>query len=152
MSDGRRGHDNQSLGLTEALARRAPVRTVDVPVRGGASGAVASLAGRPPGPAPSLVLGAGHATHLALIIAARRQRARSVVLMNPSLPRALFDLCLVPVHDGVAEGGNVLLSLGALNRLRPSRERDPQQSLSWWAAPPGTTGGHGTPSSGRCVR
>ena len=49
--------------------------------------------------------------------------------MNPSLPQRLFDLCIVPAHDGVAEGGNVLLSLGALNRVRPSPARGSREGL-----------------------
>lgn len=128
LSDGRRGHDNQSLGLVEALARTVSVDCVLVPLPGAVSGALDVLA--PRGRAtPSLVVGAGHATHFALIVAARRYRARSVVLMNPSLPRRLFDLCIVPVHDRVGAASNVLLSLGALNRMRPSTARDPHAAL-----------------------
>jgi mitochondrial fission protein ELM1 len=49
--------------------------------------------------------------------------------MNPTLPRRLFDLCVLPIHDGVAEGGNVMLSLGALNRILPSDRRDARAAL-----------------------
>jgi mitochondrial fission protein ELM1 len=80
-------------------------------------------------PRTRVCVGAGHGTHLALIISARRAGARSVVLMKPSLPRSLFDLCIVPRHDGVQEGGNVLNSLGVLNRMRPDGARDPDQAL-----------------------
>jgi len=129
LSDGRRGHDNQSLGLIEALARIAAVETVEVAVRSGPSGALRALAPAAPASRPALVVGAGHATHPALLLAARRHRARSVVLMKPSLPLALFDLCIVPVHDGVSARDNVITSLGALNRVRPAPEREPGAGL-----------------------
>lgn len=119
LSDGRRGHDNQSLGLVESLQRLVAVHCTQVSVSGTIAGALGALAARGRR-RPSLVVGAGHATHLALIAAAHRYRARSVVLMNPSLPRRLFDLCIVPRHDGIVSGGNVLLSLGALNRMQPA--------------------------------
>ncbi len=127
LSDGRRGHDNQSLGLLDALARLVPVNAQEVAVHG--IGTLRALSREISGAAPALVVGAGHRTHLPLIVAARRHRARSVVLMNPSLPRRLFDLCLVPAHDGVSEGANVLVSLGALNRIRPSERHDPTSAL-----------------------
>ena len=81
--------------------------------------AAAARLARHPLPCVQLVVGAGHGTHLPMLVVARRTGARSVVLMNPSLPRALFDLCVVPEHDGVRAGPGVFLSLGALNRIRP---------------------------------
>jgi len=130
LSDARRGHDNQSQGLVDALSRHSAVICADIPVNGGLAGAVRALVQPSPDQPPALVLGAGHATHLALLITARRHRARSIVLMNPSVPRSLFDLCIIPRHDGVPEGGNVLLSLGALNRVQPGPgPRDPAVGL-----------------------
>lgn len=128
LSDGRRGHDNQSLGLVEALARLVSVDCTPVHTPRALHGALASLAVRER-PRPSLLIGAGHATHLALLVAAHRHRARSIVLMSPSLPRRLFDLCIVPEHDAVPASDNVLPSLGALNRIRPCAERDPLEAL-----------------------
>ena len=80
-------------------------------------------------PPPALIVGAGHATHAGLIIGAWRHRARSIVLMNPSLPRMLFDLCIVPEHDGVKPRANVLQSLGALKRIQAATRRDPKLAL-----------------------
>lgn len=127
LSDGRRGHDNQSLGLVDALSRITRVASRDVPVRGTFFTAARML--RSAVSRPALVLGAGHGTHVSLLAAALRHGARSVVLMNPSLPRSLFDLCIIPQHDGVPEGGNVMLSLGALNRVLPSVRRGSREGL-----------------------
>jgi mitochondrial fission protein ELM1 len=121
VSDGKAGHLNQSLGLAEALERlrrSCIISTVDA-----VSGAAALLRGRPAQlPAPDLLIGAGHGTHLSLL--RWRGSARSVVLMRPSLPRRLFDLCIEPRHDGGAEGPRRWLSDGPLNRMRPALQRD----------------------------
>ena len=122
LSDGRAGHDNQSLGLIDALSRLQRVEALTVKLNGGWHGARQVLGQRPPRPA--LIIGAGHATHGALIVGAWRHCARSIVLMNPSLPCALFDLCIIPEHDGVRPRPKVMQSLGALNRIQVSTQRD----------------------------
>jgi len=117
LSDGRPGHDSQSRGLVEALARRVPLRCADVPV----PGLWRTLLGRLPwpeaSPPPDLLVAAGHATHLPLLVTCRRHGGRSVVLMRPSLPTSWFDLCLVPEHDGIAESAHVLLTRGSVNSV-----------------------------------
>ena len=123
LSDGRAGHDNQSLGLVDALSRLHRVDVLTVKVNGGWHGAQQVLSQRTPRPA--VIIGAGHATHGALVIGAWRHHARSIVLMNPSLPCALFDLCIIPEHDGVRPRPNVMQSLGALNRIQANTQRDP---------------------------
>ena len=129
LSDLRAGHDNQSLGLVDAIARRHPVNDITIEVRGIWHGIRQVLAAGKSGPPPALVIGAGHSTHAGLIFGARRHRARSIVLMNPSLPYGLFDLCIVPEHDGVRAHANVLHSFGALNRIQASTRRDPELAL-----------------------
>jgi mitochondrial fission protein ELM1 len=128
ICDGKRGHENQSLGLAEALARRAPVTRQDLTVSGRGilgSGALA----RQSAPQTDLVLGAGHATHPGVLRTARARSARSVILMKPSLPRSWFDLCIVPEHDGIDEDDHTWLSLGALNPVRPAAQKDPRLVL-----------------------
>jgi hypothetical protein len=49
--------------------------------------------------------------------------------MTPSLPCALFDLCIVPAHDRVRERNNILQSSGALNRIKPSTQRESKLAL-----------------------
>ncbi len=86
----------------------------------------------PPGqglPAPDLILGAGHGTHLALLAARRARGGRAIVLMRPSLPLACFDLCLVPEHDNVADSEHLLTTRGPLNAAEPSQRHRPERGL-----------------------
>src|SRR5690606_19667671 len=120
LSDGRPGHENQSVGLAEALRRRtgASVECVRWPAGAGLFKRIGlARAGGEGG--VDLLIGAGHGTHLPLLAAARKFGARSVVIMKPSLPRGLFDLCVVPRHDLAvpADSGNVVVTRGALNRI-----------------------------------
>lgn len=129
LSDGRAGHDNQSLGLVEALSRQHAVNAVTIDANGAWRGARNILGRTTSSARPQLIIGAGHATHAALIMGAWRYRARSIVMMTPSLPYALFDLCIVPEHDGVQQRANIVYSNGALNRIQVSTDRTPTLAL-----------------------
>jgi mitochondrial fission protein ELM1 len=128
VSDGKPGHANQSLGLAEALARSRAGTTIHILPAMSATRALLALSlKRGPGsdlPSPDLIIGAGHATHLTLLTARRARGGRTIVLMKPSLPRRVFDLCLIPEHDGVAPGARTLITEGALNRIRPMPHDD----------------------------
>lgn len=132
VSDGKPGHVNQSQGLAEALARITAAEIHILPALSAWRAALALLFRRSPGkafPEPSLIVGAGHATHMTLLAASRAHGGRAVVLMKPSLPRRWFDLCILPRHDGIAADASTLVTEGALNRIRPATDRDPQQGL-----------------------
>jgi len=122
--DGKPGHDRQTAGLLAALARRRPLEVFDFEARDCGVAWWHPLLRRLPAalarrPAPALVVGAGHACELPVVAVRRAHRARAVYLMKPSLPPALFDLCLVPRHDGLAAGPHVELTQGVLNDLVP---------------------------------
>jgi mitochondrial fission protein ELM1 len=122
FSDGKAGHDNQSLGLAEALAREVPCEIHSVMPIGAATALIGLASGQTPAyapyPDPDLILGAGHATHLSMLTARRSRGGRIVVMMTPTLPKRLFDLCLIPEHDKPRAADNVVVTLGALNRVR----------------------------------
>ena len=133
LGDGKPGHENQSLGLAAALARRVPCSIHRIPLgahRGWWSRMRAADAAAAPLPKPDLVIGAGHACHLSLLRLSRRHGAMSVVLMRPSLPLRWFDLCIAPRHDfpAAAAGPRLLLTRGALNRIE-STTRDRRGGL-----------------------
>lgn len=133
--DGKPGHENQSLGLIEAL-ERCTNRDLEVhhlpvsnkyPARLLGHGHRGRLLRLPP---PHLLIGAGHATHMVLWRSRRRFGGRSVVLMKPSLPLRCFDLCLIPdVHQVEADSQHVLLTQGVLNRIRPSSQQQSDHAL-----------------------
>lgn len=122
LSDGRPGHENQSMGLAEALRRRcgASVELVRFAETDSLSRRIALASARAPGaPPPHLLIAAGHRTHLPLWFAGRRLAARTVIVMKPTLPSWFFDLCLVPRHDlrRPTDRARLIATFGALNRL-----------------------------------
>lgn len=67
---------------------------------------------------PSLIVGTGHRTHLAILAASRRFDAPSVVIMKPTIPSAFFDLCFIPEHDSPGtSANNIVATSGMLNLL-----------------------------------
>ena len=121
LSDGRPGHENQTMGLAQALSRRTGARIELVHIKG--DGYLAryrkAVAHTPGSAAPQLLIGAGHATHLPVLFASRRFGARGVIVMKPTWPLWWFDLCLVPGHDlrAAKECRGIVRTHGALNRI-----------------------------------
>lgn len=122
--DGKAGHEAQTLGLVQALARRCKVEFVDFEVPGRWKAAWSWLTGRfsagAERPAADLIIGAGHRTHFSLLAARRACGGKVVVLMQPSLPASLFDLCLIPQHDAPCPAANVIETIGVLNPMQPA--------------------------------
>jgi uncharacterized protein len=126
FTDGKRGHENQTQGLLDALRRLVPVEETTlagVETKGQRLNAL--LKRFPEGnnlPRPDLLVGAGRQTHWPLFAAKRATGARSIVLMRPSpwLQRR-FDLCLVPSHDEV-QAPNIVPTQGALTAIQPGGE------------------------------
>lgn len=65
----------------------------------------------------SIIIGTGHRTHFGLIIYRWLYRAKTIVIMKPSLPKSWFNYCIIPRHDEVLEQGNVIVTEGAMNSL-----------------------------------
>lgn len=122
LADGKPGHENQSLGLIEAIERLTPIEVEKTRITKRGLGGLLGL----PAPTrrPSLIVGAGHRTHLPMIALSRRTDAPCVLLMKPSIPASFFDQCIIPEHDlgKRAAGPNVIVSKGALNRVPPLQE------------------------------
>ena len=134
LLDGRSGHENQVIGLTEAIARRVSVQAFDITIAQSLRGLRSLIPGRlsfaKTLPAPDLLIGAGHATHLPLLTCQKQFGGQTVVVMKPSLPTALFNLCLIPAHDNlIFQPHNVIRTEGALNRIEPSAEHDSSKGL-----------------------
>lgn len=127
ISDGKPGHVNQSKGLAEALVRRNPALAVEVRPPLSVFNALSLLiksmffGGASPSMKPTaLVLAAGHKTHWTALALGRFFKAKTVVLMKPSLPISWFDQCVIPEHDLLDVDqlpANVIQTRGALNRV-----------------------------------
>lgn len=133
LLDGKAGHENQTAGLLQALRSLRPVAAYELrTVRSLPSAAAALLSWFPWAdtlPDPDLIIGAGQATHVALLAARRARGGRSVVLMRPALPVTWYDLCLIPAHDRPPPAANVVVTHGVLNRIRPGAAKDPHKGL-----------------------
>ncbi len=133
LSDRKAGHDNQSLGLAEALAREVACQIYSITPFSAATALMYLATGQTSAygsyPNPDLILGAGHATHFSMLAARRSRGGRVVVLMAPTLPKRLFDLCLIPEHDKPEAAENVVVTRGALNRVRPCSEKEASLGL-----------------------
>jgi len=133
FSDGKAGHDAQSLGLVQALQAQTNVAVFTVPLQDSASGLWPWLSGCYPRgaalPAPHLLIGAGHKTHFHMLAARRRWGGRIILCMKPSLPLSWFDLCLIPEHDAPPRAANVLVTSGVLNRVRSGGRHDANTGL-----------------------
>ena len=122
IGDGKPGHENQSLGLAEAMQRHAAcdIYRISIAGKGGIVGRIRAVFAQSSGlPKPDFIIAAGHATHLALLCLARKHQAKSIVLMRPSLPLRCFDLCIAPHHDFPKKPTrkNLILTRGAINRV-----------------------------------
>ena len=133
ISDGKRGHLSQSSGLIKALRRCVPLTVYQVTapplIRSLVSCVTRNTGWARDLPAPQVVIGAGHATHAAILAVRRTYRARVVVLMRPSLPLGWFDYCLVPAHDDPPGRDGVIVTMGAVNPMQAGQDHDPGRGL-----------------------
>lgn len=133
FTDGKRGHENQTLGLVKALETMVSVETANLPQSDTNGNILNWMRGVfKPGEnlaKPDLLLGAGRRTHLPLLAAKRSLGAPALVLMLPApWLRPHFDLCLVPEHDG-AKASNILHTCGTLNAVIPRGMHNPKFGL-----------------------
>nr|WP_321465032.1 ELM1/GtrOC1 family putative glycosyltransferase [uncultured Desulfobulbus sp.] len=120
VRDGRPGHEKQSLGIVAALTRRYGVEQREVRVEPGYKAlckSVSLLVGALPldlaGFKPDFIIGAGSHTHFPILALQKRLGGRTIVCMSPmKVIRNRFDLCCIPRHDEMREGGNILLTDG----------------------------------------
>lgn len=133
FTDGKLGHEKQTLGLVQALSRQTSVSSYHLRAMRGIRQWVDLLARRfPQGdqlPAPDILVATGHATHIALLAARRSRGGKAVVLMKPSLPTMCFDLCLIPEHDQPTPTVNVIMTRGVLNNVIPVAKKDSRTGL-----------------------
>lgn len=133
LTDGKPGHQSQSLGLVRSLKRKMPCQCYDIPVKGRWQPLFDLFSATWPAgrglPMPDLIIGAGHRTHLHMLAAKKVYGGRTIVLMQPSLPVSMFDLSLVPEHDNYRGKGSVLETRGVLNPLHAGGDHAKNKAL-----------------------
>ena len=118
FTDGKPGHEKQSLGLLQALGELVPleIHRFDVrfthmlwrQLRGHAFHGDIDI------PIPDLIVGVGHRTHLPMLLSRLVCGGKVVVLMKPTLPHRWFDLVFVPKHDRYLRKGNLVETRGVV--------------------------------------
>jgi mitochondrial fission protein ELM1 len=130
VHDGKIGMANQVLGLAEAVgypvvekavALRSPWRHLASPLWIHPMAALAPEGARLEPPWPDLLIACGRGVTALALAVKRMSRGRTlwVQVQDPRFARRHVDLMVVPQHDP-ARGENVLLTLGAVHRVRPA--------------------------------
>jgi hypothetical protein len=133
--DGRPGHEKQTRGILMELGAMANLEVMEIKIRRRSlSGMIIDLVklfakrqnsiGIEQYRNAALLIGTGSQTHVPML---RMKQALTVPAVTCMMPapylRPLFDLCLVPLHDGIAEGGNIMTTVGPPNCSRPQGEK-----------------------------
>ena len=133
ISDGRRGIENQALGLTEALACHiGETRNLNIlpyKIEDGAAFKAASPSlqftmrsrpqdyGLPSDKSPHMAIGCGRQA-IAPLLALKKTfpDVMTIYVQDPRIDPAKFDLVIAPEHDGL-RGDNVEVMIGSPNRV-----------------------------------
>ena len=128
ITDGRRGIENQALGLAEAAARLRPSDISPLIIEAGTAFKAASptlqfaMKSRPSdygisGPPPDFAIGCGRQA-IAPLLALKKAAPTcfTAYIQDPRLDPSRFDLVIAPEHDGLT-GNNVETMIGSPNRI-----------------------------------
>ncbi len=133
ITDGKAGHDSQSIGLCNAIENLKDCKCFDIPVETAFTNFKNLLLKQfPLGkdlPDPMLIIGAGHSCHIPMLCAKRARNGKTIVLMKPSLPMSLFDVCIVPEHDQVEDKNNLIRTKGAINPIQFNKNKSVNTGL-----------------------
>jgi len=133
FTDGKAGHDKQSLALVESLMNQTKCRLFDFNVQDQRNPILDIIFKNyklPEGTTkPDIAIGAGHKTHLHLLAIKRCFNAKIVVIMKPSIPLIFFDLCIIPKHDGIKNGPNIINTQSSLVKFNSNLKKKENTGL-----------------------
>jgi uncharacterized protein len=133
ITDGKAGHDSQSIGLCNAIERLKACKRFDIPVDSLLNNCKNILLNQFPSgrklPDPDIIIGAGHQTHLPMLSAKHTRKGKIIVLMKPGLPLSFFDCCIIPKHDSPPRKENIISTSGALNPVRLNENKSVNTGL-----------------------
>ncbi|HIF50666.1 MAG TPA: nucleoside-diphosphate sugar epimerase [Thiotrichaceae bacterium] len=122
ITDGKAGHDSQSIGLCNAIESLQPCKRFDIPadnfLANGKNLVLKQFPRSKDLSSPDIIIGAGHGTHFPMLCAKRARGGKTIVLMKPSLPLSFFDFAIIPKHDSTASQENIIITSGALNPMQ----------------------------------
>ena len=114
LLDGKAGHEKQSLALVKNLKNQTNCKIFNINIQDLKNPFLALIFKKynlnKRLIKPDIAIGAGHETHFYLLAIKRCFGAKIVVIMKPSLPLKLFDLCVIPKHDDVKRRSNVFIT------------------------------------------
>ncbi|NNE57808.1 MAG: hypothetical protein HKN36_06835 [Hellea sp.] len=127
VSDGRRGIENQALGLAEALSSEKPLNIVIHKVsRKGLRAKFPVIFQRwfgrkdkLPEDLPEIAIGCGRRA-IPVLLKLRKRGVFTVYIQDPRIDPAAFDLVIAPEHDNLS-GANVFSIIGSPNRVTAER-------------------------------
>ncbi len=132
ISDGRRGIENQALGLAEAAGRLRPIDITPHKIDNGTAFKAASptlqfaLKNKPAdyamnGPLPDIAIGCGRQA-IAPLLALKKASPDifTAYVQDPRMDTSRFDLVIAPEHD-VLSGPNVETMIGSPNRVTDAK-------------------------------
>jgi len=133
FTDGKAGHDKQSLALVDSLMNQTKCRLFDFNVQSQRNPILNIIFKNykiPEGiKKPDIAIGAGHKTHLHLLATKRCFNAKIVVIMKPSIPLIFFDLCIIPKHDGIKNGPNIINTQSSLVKFNSNLKKKENTGL-----------------------
>jgi len=128
VSDGRRGIENQALGLAEAIQIKTPLSIKRHHIANSGAFKAAppllqfALKNKPfdfglPADAPDIAIGCGRQAIAPLLaLKSKAPNCFTVYLQDPHIDPSKFDVVVAPQHDSLS-GDNVETTLGSLNRI-----------------------------------
>jgi len=133
FTDGKSGHDSQSNGLCIAIGELLPIKQFDLSTDS-LTNCIKNLLFKefPMGknlPDPDIIIGAGHGTHLTMLAAKYIRKGKTIILMKPSLPFYLFDVCVIPKHDCPPKNKNIIETTGALSSIKLNKNKTKKLGL-----------------------
>lgn len=124
LSDGKKGHVNQSIALAKAICHQTPTEFEIYEVTGKSFfKSLFDLIKYVKVISPIYVIAAGRRTNLPLIICGLMRSVITIVLMRPQYPTRFFDWCVIPEHDGIKNKANVICTVGSLNDIHCSKSK-----------------------------
>lgn len=138
--DGRPGHEKQTQGILDSLSKRIPILTTEFKIEPKTMfDEVRDWLWYFFCPQQSLdkqeqefdlLIGTGSRTHIPMLTLKKKYDIPVITAMSPS-PILLnrFDLCFVPVHDGLSDSTNVFQTIGPPNVSTAEGRHDPDKGL-----------------------